>query len=219
MNRDLKLWRSMQAVAASMGVRSAYKNESWLMRILGWVLFFNPAFMTRYTTTLGKTVYFPSRKDVEGNPQRYALVLAHELQHVMDQKDMGTFSFVSQYLEPQWWVVAGLVPAVLPHAPWWLSLPSLVALLPTRSEGRTKIELRGYGLTLSMLVWMGSEIDSVPSWMLGQFTSMSYFRMCPDRGYVEQELGKYLEQAKQGHVSLQMSARVKPLIDIWRKSA
>lgn len=218
MERDMRLWRSMQAVAASMGVRSAYKDQSWFMRILGWILFFNPAFMTRYTTTIGKTVYFPNRETVEQNPRRYALVLAHELQHVADQRDQGTFAFVTKYLEPQWWVVAGLVPLCVPQAPWWLALPSLVALLPVGSTGRTELELRGYGMTIAMMVWMGDGMVAPPSWIVDQFTSMAYFRMCPDKAMVVSALERYREQALRGHVDLQMSSRVKPLADSWRQA-
>ena len=45
---------------------------------------FNEGFSEHYTTTLGSTVYFPSKADVEKNYDNYAEVLAHEGVHVFD---------------------------------------------------------------------------------------------------------------------------------------
>jgi len=43
------------------GLRIRYKDESVLMRLIGAALVPNPRFLTHFTTTLGRTVYFPSR--------------------------------------------------------------------------------------------------------------------------------------------------------------
>ena len=38
-----------------------FKDESKFMKFLGVLLFFNKEFMSNYSTTIGNTVYFPSR--------------------------------------------------------------------------------------------------------------------------------------------------------------
>ena len=47
---------------AGYDIRIAFKDESFLMKLLGFLLFFTKEFMTRFTTTIGNTVYFPSRE-------------------------------------------------------------------------------------------------------------------------------------------------------------
>lgn len=65
----------------------AYKDESRLMKLLGFFATpFNPDFMTRYTTTLGSTVYFPSKSYYESQPKSGFTVLAHEMVHMLDNK-------------------------------------------------------------------------------------------------------------------------------------
>lgn len=61
--------------------RVVLKSESKLMRAIGWVLKpFNRAFMTGYVTTIGSTIYTPSREMLSPG------LLQHELQHVSDSK-------------------------------------------------------------------------------------------------------------------------------------
>lgn len=62
-----------------------YKNESRMMRLIALLASpFNEAFADNYTTTLGSTVYFPTREKVEKDYGRYVEVLAHEGVHVFD---------------------------------------------------------------------------------------------------------------------------------------
>jgi hypothetical protein len=61
--------------------RVVLKSESKLMRAIGWVLKpFNKEFMTNYVTTIGSTIYTPSREMLSPG------LLQHELQHVSDSK-------------------------------------------------------------------------------------------------------------------------------------
>lgn len=61
--------------------RVVLKSESKLMRAIGWVLKpFNKAFMTSYVTTIGSTIYTPSREMLSPG------LLQHELQHISDSK-------------------------------------------------------------------------------------------------------------------------------------
>lgn len=68
------------------GVRVRFKTDSFLQKVLGFLSFpFNPKYMTHFTTTLGKSVWFPSKEFYEGQPQSSMKVLAHELVHLHDQ--------------------------------------------------------------------------------------------------------------------------------------
>lgn len=83
----------------------AYKDESVLMRALALLTSpFNPDFLTRYITTWGTRVYFPSRQFFLGNPANSFRILAHEYVHLWDAKEHPTFKL--SYLFPQ--VLAGL---------------------------------------------------------------------------------------------------------------
>jgi hypothetical protein len=47
----------------------AYKDSSWLMKLLGALLFFAPKFMTSYVTTIGYNVYFPNQAFMISSPR------------------------------------------------------------------------------------------------------------------------------------------------------
>jgi hypothetical protein len=79
----------------------SYKNESLFMKVLGFLTMpFNPQFMTRYTTTIGNTVYFPSKEDYESTPKPSFTVLAHELVHMMDDRN-NKWTYAISYAFPQ----------------------------------------------------------------------------------------------------------------------
>jgi len=62
------------------GVEIKYKDESLFMKALGLLLSFNKTFMTSFTTTIGSTIYFPSRKWLaERNPETTIAIVAHEV--------------------------------------------------------------------------------------------------------------------------------------------
>lgn len=64
-----------------------YKDESFLMKLLSLLIYpFNQRFSDGYVTTLGSTVYFPSRLDVSRDWKNAAEVLAHEGVHVYDNE-------------------------------------------------------------------------------------------------------------------------------------
>lgn len=83
------------------GFRVAYKDETgWMKALAAVVKPFNPDFLTRYTTTVGKTVYFPSRQVYEASPKGSITVLAHELVHLLDDQ-AHPWLFRLSYLFPQ----------------------------------------------------------------------------------------------------------------------
>jgi hypothetical protein len=102
----------------------AYKDESVLMNILGFFMApFNSTFMSRYVTTWGDKVYFPSKRDLYSDPTKNFCILAHEYVHLLDAKEHKSFRLT--YLFPQ---VIALVPLIAtailawPH-PWLILLP------------------------------------------------------------------------------------------------
>lgn len=128
----------------------AFKNESLLMKILRYVLFFNPSFMNGYVTTIGSTIYFPSKVRFELSPEFSTLMtLAHEYQHVKDAEKYGILFYLG-YLFPLCLLPLALVTFFF--FPWWISLiMCLVTLAPWPAPWRKYFEHRGY--TMSLYVW------------------------------------------------------------------
>lgn len=89
---DLEVLRAFEAEVAKVipGFQVRFKDTSALQRVLGFLSYpFNPKYMTNYTTTLGKTVWFPSRTFYEAQPVSNFGVLAHELVHLHDERRFG----------------------------------------------------------------------------------------------------------------------------------
>lgn len=107
-----------------------FKDESGLLKFLGLLSYpFNPGFMTHVTTTLGTTVYFPTRTYYEQQVERSFDILTHEYVHMWDRK-AGQHSEVL-YLFPQ---VLVLLPFLLyevlswPHP--WIPFVLLAGYIP-----------------------------------------------------------------------------------------
>lgn len=170
------------------GFKISYKTDSSLMNFLGKILFFNPEFMTRYTTVLGKTIYFPNLTSIEENPKGKLVTVAHEYQHVKDSSDLSFPVFALAYLSPQI-----LAPFMLFFCffYWWLGLLLFVLFLaPLPSYGRMLIEKRGYVMTLfasnEIYLERGLDHKTRKELLLGkikninkQFTSPAYYFMWP----------------------------------------
>jgi len=216
---DLSMYNRIYALAVKRGVRIAYKNESRLMRFLGTLLFFNPRFMSYYTTTLHKTVYFPNTDFVLENPGAAWRVLAHELIHAEDSIALWPIVFGALYLFPQ--CLAGLSVLALfgfwNPTMWWFGA-FLLALLPWPAPGRKWAEMRGYGMSISAAIWSGYEPDLEA--IAKQFTGPAYFWMWPFKGSVMQQLQKHVEAATkhQEHLVLgSLSAEIDFAIKMERK--
>jgi len=170
------------------GFKISYKTDSKLMKFLDKILFFNPDFMTKYTTVLGKTIYFPSKESIKENTKGKLITVAHEYQHVKDSSDLSSFVFTLAYLSPQI-----LAPFMLLFCffYWWLGLLLFALFLtPLPAYGRMLIEKRGYVMTLfaSNEIYLERKLDykTRKELLLGkiktinkQFTSSSYYFMWP----------------------------------------
>jgi hypothetical protein len=146
-----------------------YKNESRLMRLLAVLAYpFNETFADGYITTLGSTVYFPSRADVEQDYYAAADTLAHEGVHIYDAQKHGIWFTLSYALNQiallplmvafailgSWMPVAALVGGVvLAFSALWLAMK----LTDNRSVRRwtffVLVGLAGVSY-LALSVWM-----------------------------------------------------------------
>lgn len=170
------------------GLKVSYKTDSKLMKFLGKVLFFNSEFMTRYTTVLGKTIYFPSRDFVKKNPMARLITLAHEYQHVRDSSRLSFLIFALVYLSPQ--ILAPLM-LFFCFLYWWLGILLFILFLtPLPAYGRMLIEKRGYVMTLFAFneIYLERNLDfktrkelllSKVSKINKNFTSSDYYFMWP----------------------------------------
>ena len=172
------------------------KADSKLMRFLGKILFFTPNFMTRFTTTMGNTIY--ATDDLWNDNSAWALsTLAHEAQHVADKQRTGMILFGFAYLLPQILAPLALLSllAIWFSNAWLWSLTALAFLAPIPAYFRMRIERRGYLMTLCVIWWtFGEEMarNRVPH-CIKQFTSPNYYFMWPFKRHLE----KWFEQELQ----------------------
>ena len=173
------------------GINISYKNESLLMKLFGKLLFFNNDFMTNYTTTIGNTIYFPTRESVEKSSNDDNLViLSHEFVHIKDSESLGSLAFKSLYLSPQIFsILFAIILTVL--FKWYIGLFVFLLLLsPIPSFGRKYLELRAYKTNLYSLVRIlqqqkrpeeviVSKQAEACSFINKQFTSFSYYYCWP----------------------------------------
>lgn len=153
------------------GITVKFKNESGFMKVLSKILFFNKNFMTTYASTIGSTVYFPSRSWVAANPTAAAIILAHELVHVADARKLTAPVFALVYLAPQLFSLFALFAVV--HSLWWLLC--LLFLLPWPALGRAILETRAYSVSCMMH-------NAITGWIpdyTEKFTSPAYYYMWP----------------------------------------
>lgn len=127
-----------------------FKDESWLMKLIGKVLFFNKGFMNSFVTTLGSTVYFPTRSRLEKSTSNHHLVtLSHEYMHARDAQRMNPILFGFLYGVPQ---IFSLLALLLCFYKVWLGLLLFaIFLAPLPAYYRMKMERRGYATSLFAL--------------------------------------------------------------------
>lgn len=123
-----------------------YKNESFLMKLLNLILFFNKGFMTNFTTTIGNTIYFSSKEFIEQDQELAMSIVSHELIHIKQSKSYGSLRYSILYLFPQILALLSILSVV-----WFPFIFCLIFLLPIPAYFRMKFEFEGYIATLLML--------------------------------------------------------------------
>ena len=170
-------------------LKIAFKDESWLMKLIGKVAFFNPKFMTSFITTLGSTVYVPSREWLAKQPDSSMLqIMAHEYMHMRDNQKWN-FLFHLAYLFPI--TLLPVIAALLFVLPWWACLMlAAVCVAPLPAPGRMHFELRGYTMSMFVIDRMAQESNKPQAWRMqllnevadvydSQFTGLNYYVMWP----------------------------------------
>lgn len=196
MKTDQQLRTEIEALAAKKGMKIRLKTESSFMKLLGALLFFNKAFMVRYTTVIGSTVYFPSQEWMDADGSRVWRVLCHELTHWEDNKRLWLL-FPLMYLSPQI-LALGAIGAVWNL--WFLLF--LLCLAPLPSPGRKWIEMRGYAISMAVGTWRYGQInETVMEHYVSQFTTAKYYFIWPFPKSVRAELEKWRERIDGGTIS------------------
>lgn len=156
-----------------------FKDKSFLMKLLGYLLFFNKDFMTRYITTIGYTVYVPNEAEYNANPDVYDEILTHEFVHMMDYKKWNIL-FSASYLFPQLLSALSLLSflAIGHSLLWLLCLLFLTFAAPLPAYFRMHWELRGYTMSAAYNKWVYN-YTSTPSDYLDRFTESGYYFMWP----------------------------------------
>ena len=119
----------------------AYKDSSSLMKFLSKLLFFVPDFQTRFTTTIGNTIYFPNEDRLKDESSLD--LIAHEVRHIHDSQLDKLYNL--KYLFPQ---MLSLLFFTLCFVSLWFLIPAFLCLAPLPAYWRMKIELNGYTTSL-----------------------------------------------------------------------
>ncbi len=171
------------------GIRIGYKDSSKFMKLIGGLLFFNKGFMTDYITTIGKTIYFPNKESVTSR-SAYK-VLAHEYVHIKDSERYGSILYSLMYLFPQILALFGLLFLFKIYFVLFF-----ICLLPLPAYWRSRIELRGYAMSLFMEHKEG-RVFGVEG-INDQFIGSGYYWMWPFG--VKKELHKFVEKIESGDI-------------------
>ena len=158
-----------------------YKDQSSLMKFLGKLLFFNPSFMTDYTTTIGTTIYAPNTQFFTLHPVSSSVVLLHEFVHMHDQKQVSQIAFQIAYLMPQILILPALL---LFFWHWWVAVLAILLLAaPLPAFFRMNSEKRAYISSIYTMQKLGQRLNFDPMLtkqrdaFVGYFIDSSYYFM------------------------------------------
>ncbi len=176
-----------------------FKDESWLMKLIGKIMFFNKNFMTQFTTTLGSTVYFPSQSFVDIRPLSSLVILLHELVHIKDAAKQNKIVFGLKYAFPQ---ILALLSFVILIFSWKLALIPLVFLLPLPAYFRMVAERRAYFASLYVIKKMNDKFNYSTNLsrrsedFIKEFKESTYYYMWPFA--IEKEFAEALVKIEAG---------------------
>lgn len=153
---------------AEVPLKIKYKDESWEMALLNVLLrWFNPTFMTSFTTVIGYTVYFTNREYVAKNPNEATQILVHEAVHLLDTKRLSFPLFAFGYLFPQILVVFTLL---FPISAYFFLF--LLFILPLPAPFRAYFEARAYAVDFML---GRRDLQGV----IAHFWGWDYYKMFP----------------------------------------
>ena len=172
------------------GFEIVEKENSRLMRLLSFLLFFNKKFMTDFTTTIYPKVYFPKSILSSGDPIRRIIILAHEYVHLNDRKRLGIL-FNILYLAPQ--IFAPLALLAIWFSNLWLLF--LLCLLPIPSIGRAYFEYKAYKMSIFIFHYFIGKIPDL-NYYTNQFVSSNYYWMMPFRKLIYNNFSEFAIKLK-----------------------
>jgi len=173
--------------------RIRYKDEATEMQLLHLItVWFCPEFLTRYTTIIGSTIYFPSRAYVERYPKAAMQTLAHEVVHLLDGQRISFPVFGLSYLFPQ---ILGLGVLLFPWIGLW-SLFFLVFLAPWPAPLRAYFEARAYAI--DYLAAPKPVREALLTNLTSHFSSWDYYRMFPFEDWVATQIKQHAQSAENG---------------------
>ncbi|GAB4417296.1 MAG: hypothetical protein OHK0039_27450 [Bacteroidia bacterium] len=191
MNPFEQLAAEMQQLAP---FRIRYKASSWEMKALNVIMqWISPTFLTRFTTVIGSTIYFPSEEYVVRHPRAAMRILAHEMVHMLDAERVSLPLFIGGYLFPQVLALGALAYPWLGTAALWF----LLFLLPWPAPFRSHFEARAYAMDI--LTAAPARRSEVLNWAVDYFSSWSYFRMFPFPNRVRRQICRHIDNAEAGH--------------------
>ena len=171
-----------------------FKDESLYMRFLAVLVYpFNAQFLTDFTTTMGSTVYFPSKAALAKRWGSYARILAHEWVHIWDGEQRPlrfTVGYATDSKRARLAVFFTLLGAAAVSfvvraiwlSGWWAFLAgaALTSIAPWRAYWRAEAEYRGYAMGIAISYWKYLDVpDRVLEARVPTFTGMAYYRMDP----------------------------------------
>jgi hypothetical protein len=180
-----KMFRDL---VAQEGITVRFKNEHWWWRVLGKTL------CEGYATTLGTSVYFPSREWLEQNYERAWRTVCHELVHIEDYRECKPSAlFYVLYAFPHWLALLAILSPIL----WaWWPLAFLLFLAPWPSPWRRHFEMRAYAMELAVEFWLRS--SGIPQAMkqevVDHFTGPAYYWVWPFKAKVAQDVGRWTKR-------------------------
>lgn len=194
----------VEAIKADIpGFEIKFKDKNLVSKLIGMLVWvFNRTYMTKYTTTRGGNVYFPSREFVSYSYLNAWKILAHEWVHLHDRKEQGIW-FELGFLLPQLGAAISLLSLLsIWFSNWWLlDLLALVLAAPIPSPGRMKVELRAYAMSMAVNLWQyGYVKESTKEWIVKQFTGPNYYFMWPFKEDMKKRLDGAEEAIKTGEV-------------------
>jgi len=151
--------KALLRLAIFLNVFVKFKDESKFMWLIDRVIarLFNPTFMTRFTTTIGSTIYFTSEASVLLNQLPRAKTMAHEFVHAYDKKKHGLIKYDLAYLFPQILAVPAL-PHLLPGLLLGALMPGMISAWVTIGLATLTTTLLGFFLlgpwTLILLAFL-----------------------------------------------------------------
>ena len=170
-----------------------FKDESWIMKLLNvFVVWYNPDFMTHYTTILGNSVYLPKRSYTYSEEDRLMRILTHEMVHLLDQKRYSSPLFITGYLFPQIMAIGVLS---FPILGYW-ALCFLIFLLPFPAPFRGYFESRAYAI--DVLTAHPEKQVATLRYAAKDLCSWNYYRIHPDEEMMRDSISYWIQTAESG---------------------